>query len=79
MLLIRLKFPLYFVKQSNCMRKKNIFSSTGQRPVELMRYPFFRRQSVRPSVRKQYLAPLSPQLLNTEETYLWSHFVGPVI
>ena len=64
MLLIRLKFPLYFVKESNCMRKnknKNIFSYTGRRPVELMRCPFFRRPAIRPSVRKQYLAPLSPQ------------------
>ena len=33
-----------------------IFSSTGQRPVELMRYPFVRR----PALRKQYLVPISP-------------------
>ena len=64
MLLIRLKISLYFVKESYCMRKiknKNISSSIGRRPVELMRYPFFRHPADRPSVRKQYLAPLSPQ------------------
>ena len=44
-----------------------------------MRYPFFRRPAVRPSVRKQYLAPLSHQQLNTAETLSWLHFVGPMI
>ena len=57
MLLIRLKFPLHCVKESNCMRKikyENIFSSTGRRPVELMRYPIFRHPAVRPaSVRNK--------------------------
>ena len=27
------------------------------------------------SVRKQYIVPLSPQYLNTVETYFWSHVV----
>ena len=58
MLLIRLKFPLYFVKGSNCMRKvknKNMFSTTARRPVELMRHSFLRRPAFRPSVRNNIL------------------------
>ena len=48
------------VKLNEKIKNKNIFSSTGRRPVELMRYPFFRRLADRPSVPKQYLAPLYP-------------------
>ena len=51
MLLIRVKFSLYFVKKVKLYEKsknKTIFSTTGRRPVELMRYPFFRRPSICP-------------------------------
>ena len=56
-LLIRLKSPLCFcffnLNESNSMKLgyKNSFSSTGQRPVDLMRYPFVRRPAVRLSAR----------------------------
>ena len=55
-------------KKSKHEMRYSIFSSTGRRPVELMRYPFVCRPavrlsvllSVRPSIHKQYRVPLSP-------------------
>ena len=78
-LLIRLKSLFCFITlmfKSNCMQKglKN-----GQRPVEVCNtLVSVIRPSGRPVVRKQYLVLLSPPKLNTVETYLWFHVVGPM-